>query len=129
MVRTVGITLAAVVIATVGQLFLRSGMQKIGYIDAQRLGKPVALVTQVVKTPQVVVGLTLFVISAAAWLIVLSRVPISLAYPFVGLTYVLIPLISRFVLGETVPAARWGGVALIVAGIVVVGLTTARVPG
>ena len=48
----------------------------------------------------------LFVLSAAVWLIVLSRASLSYAYPFVSLTYALILLFDRFVLNESVPSLR-----------------------
>jgi drug/metabolite transporter (DMT)-like permease len=57
------------------------------------------------------------------WLAVLSRASLSFAYPFAALTYVLIVLFDRFVLDETVPALRWGGVAFIIVGIILVSRT------
>jgi drug/metabolite transporter (DMT)-like permease len=71
----------------------------------------------------VIGGLGLFVLSAAVWLVVLSKVSLSFAYPFVSLTYVLILLFDRLVLHDTVSGLRWAGVALIVAGIVLVSRT------
>jgi drug/metabolite transporter (DMT)-like permease len=68
-------------------------------------------------------GLVLFGVSALVWLVVLSRASLSFAYPFASLTYVLIVLFDRFWLNESVPALRWGGVALIIAGIVLVAQT------
>lgn len=85
---------------------------------------PGQLLLTLIKTPQVVIGLGLFVISAGSWLLVLSRVPLSVAYPFVGLTYVLTTLFSKFVLKENVPSLRWLGIGLILVGIVFVGQTT-----
>ena len=123
MIKTSGLAVLSVFLATAGQLFLKSGMDRVGYIGAARLGKPVSLLLSIVKTPQVVVGLTFFVLSAASWLLVLSRVPLSFAYPFAGLTYLLTTLFARFVLKESVPGARWVGIAMIIVGIVVVGAT------
>ncbi len=58
------------------------------------------------------------------WLAVLSRTSLSFAYPFAALTYVLIVLFDLFVLHERIPALRWGGVAFIVLGIVLVSRTS-----
>lgn len=123
MLKTSLLAVLSVVLATAGQLFLKTGMDKVGYIGADRIGKPLSLGVQVARTPQVVLGLTFFVLSAASWLIVLSRVPLSFAYPFAGLTYLFTTLFARFVLKEDVPGARWIGIALIIIGIVVVGAT------
>jgi undecaprenyl phosphate-alpha-L-ara4N flippase subunit ArnE len=61
-------------------------------------------------------------------LLVLSRVPLSFAYPFAGLTYLLISLFGKFVLREEVPFLRWLGIALIILGIVLVGKTAPPEP-
>ena len=55
----------------------------------------------------------------------LSRASLSYAYPFVSLTYALILLFDRFILREPVSSLRWAGVALIIAGIVLVSRTGA----
>ena len=121
--KTAAVTLLAVCVATAGQLALKAGMAKVGVISGERLSKPLTLVLQMARTPLVIVGLGLFVVSAAFWMFVLSRVPLSYAYPFVGLTYVLIALFGKFILHEQVPALRWAGIVLIVAGILVIGNT------
>ena len=68
-------------------------------------------------------GLALFGLSALVWLVVLSRASLSFAYPFAALTYVLILLFDRFVLEETVPPLRWGGVGFIAVGIFLISRT------
>lgn len=63
----------------------------------------------------------MFGISAVFWLIVLSHVPLSVAYPVVGLSYVIIVAFSRLVLHEHVPTLRWLGVVVVAMGIAIVG--------
>jgi drug/metabolite transporter (DMT)-like permease len=76
-----------------------------------------------VLNPWVWGGLLLFGLSASVWLIVLSRTSLSFAYPFASLTYVLILLVDRFVLHTPVSALRYAGVALIIAGLVLISRT------
>jgi len=124
MLKIAPLAILSVFLATAGQLFLKSGMENVGYVGGDQLRHPGQLLMTLLKTPQVVIGLGLFVISAGSWLLVLSRVPLSVAYPFVGLTYVLTSLFSKFALKENVPPLRWLGIALILLGIVFVGQTT-----
>lgn len=126
-IRTVILALFSVFLATAGQLLLKAGMGRVGYIGGDRLGKPVDLMIQVATTWQVVLGLALFFLSAVFWLLVLSRVPLSFAYPFAGLAYVLITAFTRFILNEQVPGLRWVGIALIIAGILLVAKTSPSV--
>ena len=121
--KTSALAIFSVFLATLGQLLLKNGMEKVGYVGTQRLTRPGSLLLDVAKTPLVWTGLGLFVISAAVWLIVLSRAPLSFAYPFAGLTYLFITLFSRFALHERVSLWRWIGILLVVSGILLVART------
>ena len=63
---------------------------------------------------------------ALAWILVLRRMDLSYAYPFLALNFVLIALVSRFFLGETVPPMRWVGILIICGGILLVARSTAQ---
>jgi uncharacterized membrane protein len=52
------------------------------------------------------------------WLVVLYRMEVSKAFPFLSLGTVLVLLVSRFYLRETISATRWMGVGLIISGII-----------
>jgi drug/metabolite transporter (DMT)-like permease len=68
-----------------------------------------------------VLGLAAFGASAVFWLVVLSRIPLSTAYPFVATSYLVILAFSTIVLHERPPLLTWGGASLIVTGIIMVG--------
>lgn len=112
--------LLSIGIAVGGQLLLKLGLNKIGSISVNSFGALGQLFLGIVKSPMVMVGLFCYVISAAIWLVVLSAVDLSFAYPFIGLTYVLILIISKFVLKEDVNPWRWAGAAIITIGVVVI---------
>lgn len=128
LIKTSVLALLSVALATVGQLTLKRGMDHVGYLGADRLSQPLRILVQLLRTPQVWLGFTLFVMSAAVWIVVVSRAPLSFAYPFAGLTYVIITLFSRYILDERVPGLRWTGVGLIVVGIILVALTAPSEP-
>ncbi len=117
--------LVSVVLAAVAQLTLKHGMTQVtdhGQVPLD-LKDLTGTFRRIVSTPAIWGGLALFVASAGAWLIVLSKASLSFAYPFVSLTYALILVFDRFVLGETVSPLRWAGVALIMMGIILVSRT------
>jgi len=115
--------LTSVSFAVAGQLTLKQAMEKVGRIGTAQVTAPVETIARVAREPLLWAGLTLFGISALFWLIVLSHVPLSVAYPVVGLSYVIIVGFSRFVLHEHVPALRWLGVVVVALGIAIVGLS------
>jgi drug/metabolite transporter (DMT)-like permease len=116
--------LTSVAMAAVGQLVLKYGVDQIvKHTEGVVLRDPIATGIRIARTPAVWGGLALFGLSAAMWIVVLSRTSLSFAYPFASLTYVLILLFDRFVLKEPVSGLRYGGVALIIFGLVLISRT------
>jgi drug/metabolite transporter (DMT)-like permease len=72
------------------------------------------------QSPLVLAGLGLYGIGAVLWLFVLARAPLSLAYPFVGLGFILTMLAGALYLGENVTPMRIAGTLLIAFGCVMV---------
>ena len=58
------------------------------------------------------------------WLMVLQRLEVGVAYPMLSLNFVLVTLVARYVFAETTDGRHWLGVALIVAGVAVMGLSS-----
>jgi drug/metabolite transporter (DMT)-like permease len=116
--------LLSVGLAAVAQLTLKHGMNQVNAeLAPDKFGIDGASLRSAAGTVAVWGGLFLFGLSALVWLAVLSRASLSFAYPFASLTYVLILLFDKLVLGENVSPTRWGGVALIVAGIFLISRT------
>ncbi len=119
---TIVILVASIALATAGQVLLKSGMDRVGEISGVAMGEVLALVLKVLSTWQVVAGLAAFGVSAILWLVTLSRLPLSVAYPVVALGYVLILAFSVLVLHERPAPLVYVGTALIMVGISLVGI-------
>lgn len=61
-------------------------------------------------------GLAAAVLASACWLLAIDRLELGYAYPFMALSFVLVPLGSTILFGEPLPATQMLGLALIVAG-------------
>ena len=118
---TLLILVVAVSLATAGQLLLKAGMTDIGEVASVGPGHLLGLVGSVLGSWKALLGLACFGGSSLFWLVVLSRVPLSTAYPFVALSYLIILGFSVLVLHERPPLLTWGGAMMIVTGIVLVG--------
>ncbi len=119
LVYSVLLILLSISIAVGGQLLLKIGINRIGISDFGSFSALGGLFAGIAKSPLVIFGLLLYVISAAIWMIVLSTVDLSFAYPFIGLSYVLVLVLSKFILKEDVNPLRWIGALIITAGVVV----------
>jgi len=111
-------------LAISGQICLRRGMTEVkgrtGMGAGELIKKPATFVKEIATTWQVILGLVLFMTSALFWLIVLTDVPLGLAYPFVSLTYIVVMLYDKFFENREILVLNWVGVAAIVAGIVLI---------
>ncbi|MBC8389443.1 MAG: EamA family transporter [Actinobacteria bacterium] len=112
--------LFSISIAVAGQILLKIGINRIGMVNFSNLDALKQLFFGVIKSPLVISGLFLYVISAAIWLVVLSAVDLSFAYPFIGFTYVMVLVLSKFILKEDVNPIRWAGALIITIGVIVI---------
>jgi drug/metabolite transporter (DMT)-like permease len=119
-ITSVALLLFSVASAATGQVMLKHGMQ-IATARAAHSGGSLAL--RAATSPWVLLGLVVFGISAVAWLAALSKVPLSVAYPFNALGYLVILTASVVVLHERANALTWLGSLLVVSGLLVVVLT------
>ena len=68
-------------------------------------------------------GFILWAVELVAWIMVLARIPLGIAFPFMSLCYAGVLLASKLILKEEVSKRKWAGVVLITIGVVVVGTT------
>jgi drug/metabolite transporter (DMT)-like permease len=101
------------------QIMLKKGMLLLGTFEFTPAGL-VAVAPRVVLNPFVVLGLFTFVISMGSHLLVLSRVDLSFAYPFLSLAYVVATLYAYLVFHEDVNAYRIAGIGLICLGTILI---------
>jgi multidrug transporter EmrE-like cation transporter len=96
------------------QILLKKGMTQVGGFSTEGSLFDFALRTGL--NPWVFFGLTTFVVSMVSHLIVLSRVELSFAYPFLSLAFVAVTAYSYFALSENVGTERLIGIGLICLG-------------
>ena len=111
--------LGSLAIAVTGQVILKVGMGQVKGGLPEGAGA-VAMLTRAFTNPIVVVGLFAYVMSAALWLLVLSKADLSQVYPFAGLTVATVAIASAFILKEPMTPVRWIGTAIVVIGVTIV---------
>lgn len=111
--------LFAVVLNSAAQLFLKAGMNRVGQVEFA-FSKLMSLGTQIMVNPYVLLGFLTYVISVLVWLLVLSRVEVSVAYPMISLGYVLNALTAYYLFGEALSASRLLGIIVILCGVYLV---------
>jgi drug/metabolite transporter (DMT)-like permease len=114
--------LLSVSFGVAGQTALKLGVSQPGV--AETANSVLSIIGLIFKSPLVLLGLFFYAAGALAWIAVLARLDLSVAYPFLALNFVLVTLSGRFLLGETVPTLRWVGILVIIAGILLVAKST-----
>jgi drug/metabolite transporter (DMT)-like permease len=121
--RTLLLALSAPLIGTVGQLLLKHVMQKVGPLTQAQVLSPWRIAQQLVFDPLFLLAVLLYALGFVVWLIVLSKLDLSYAYPILAISYCVVPLLSWWLFGEHVSPLRWIGIVIIGAGVTVVGLS------
>ncbi|TMH88601.1 MAG: 4-amino-4-deoxy-L-arabinose transferase [Betaproteobacteria bacterium] len=100
--------LVGVLLNAAAQLLLKAGT------NAMPLGLRLAI------EPHILAGLACYVVSVVVWIVALSRVPVSIAYPMLSIGYVVNALAAWYLLGEAVTPMRLAGIGIIVLGVFIV---------
>ncbi len=112
----------AILLSTTGELFFKRGMTEIGQFEFS-VSNILPVLLKIATNPNIWVGGVGFIGGSVFWLFVLSRAPLSLAYPILALSYFVIVVESWLFLGEHLTWQRIAGVAVIYIGVVIVGLS------
>ncbi len=112
-----GLFFISILASVAGQWLLKTGALKLGKVNA---GNLVNHVLGIVTTPELLAGLACYGVGAIAYILLLTRVKLSVAAPAVALSYVVSVLLGYFVFRESIPISRVIGLGLIVCGVVLV---------
>lgn len=111
-----------VVVATTAtaHILLKIGMNDVGRIGSEEVRVPARLIAELLRTPAIIAAIPIYAVSNIGWLVILSRLNLSLAYPMLAMLYVLIPILSMVFLSETLSTQHWVGIVVIGIGVSVV---------
>lgn len=106
----------SVTLSALGQTFFKAGVDRVAFAEgAGMMNRGAALVL----SPWVLGGLAFYGVGTVLWLFALKRMDLSLAYPFVAMSFVMVAASGVLFLGETLSVTRVLGMALIVSGLCV----------
>jgi drug/metabolite transporter (DMT)-like permease len=112
--------LAATVLCDVcGQVCFKLG---VGHEDTQAAARTgvSGFVLDLVGSPWVVAGLLIYVVEFIVWFAALTLAPLSVAFPFMALSYCGVVIASRWILKERVSLRRWLGTIAVAGGVALV---------
>lgn len=119
MTRYLPLILLGVLLNATAQLCLKQGMRQVGHFVFS-LNNLAPIGFKVALNPFVFAGLTCYVVSVVVWLLALSRVEVSYAYPLLSVGYVVTAFAGQLFFGEALGPMRWAGILVICLGVYLV---------
>ncbi|MEQ8345122.1 MAG: SMR family transporter [Sneathiellaceae bacterium] len=113
------IILLGVLLNAAGQLALKQGARLMGPValaPAELFGAGLSAALN----PYIWLGLCCYVISVGVWIVALSRVDVSLAYPMLSIGYIVTALAASAWFGEELNPTRIAGIVVIIIGVVLI---------
>jgi len=119
--KLISITLIGLCVfsGVISQLFMKSVVTSVGKITTVNF----SLIKDILTNASIITGLFFYGLYALTWIVVLSRVPLSYAYPLLSLSLVFVALFSWYLFGEQLSSLRIWGIALIILGTCLVART------
>jgi multidrug transporter EmrE-like cation transporter len=114
-----GLILLGVLLNAGAQLLLKAGTNAVGHFAFSR-DNILPVGWQLATEPHIMGGLTCYVISVVVWIMALSRVEVSIAYPMLSIGYVVNAIAAWYLFGEALGVARLTGIGIIIIGVYVV---------
>ena len=112
------LVLIGVLLNAVAQLALKASVREQGAIGLTLTDAlPTAL--RIAAEPWLWLGLGCYVVSVVVWILALSRVEVSIAYPMLSIGYIINALVAWAWLGEVLSVNKIAGIAIITVGVIV----------
>jgi multidrug transporter EmrE-like cation transporter len=108
--------LTGVLLNAGAQLLLKAGTNALGIITLTRENWADMLLRMATQVP-FMLGAFCYLLSLFVWILGLSRVPVSIAYPLLSIGYIINAIAAHYLLGEAITVTRWLGIGFIVIGV------------
>lgn len=114
---TTYLPIVAAIISAFGQVLLKDAMLKHGPIVPSVSG-----VLSLLLEPRLLVALAMYAAAMLLWLQVLAKIPLSVAYPMLAITYAIVPVLAMIFFKEKIGHYHLLGIAFVLLGVTIIGV-------
>ena len=111
--------LTGVLLNAAAQLLLKAGTNAVGEFTFS-MENLIPIGWKIATQPPILGGLSCYVVSVVVWIMALSRVDVSVAYPMLSIGYVVNAFAAWYLFGESLSVAKLAGIGVIIAGVFIV---------
>ena len=116
---TFSLLMTGVLLNAAAQLLLKAGTNRIGEFSFA-VENIVPIGSKIASSPHILAGLACYVVSVVVWILALSRVPVSVAYPLLSVGYIVNAIAAWMLFGESLGAQKVLGIGFIIVGVFLV---------
>ena len=116
---TFSLLMTGVLLNAAAQLLLKAGTNRIGEFSFA-FENIVPIGTRIASSPHILAGLGCYVVSVVVWILALSRVPVSVAYPLLSVGYIVNAVAAWMLFGESLGMQKIVGIGFIIVGVFLV---------
>ena len=111
--------LTGVLLNAAAQLLLKAGTNAVGHFEFS-LENALPVGMRLALEPHIMGGMACYVVSLVVWIMGLSRVEVSVAYPMISIGYMINAVAAWYLFGESLTALRLTGIGFIIVGVFLV---------
>jgi drug/metabolite transporter (DMT)-like permease len=110
---------AGVMLNAAAQILMKSGTNAVGHFEFSMENLlPIGL--KLATEWHIVTALFCYVLSVVVWILALSRVPVSIAFPMLSMAYIVTAVAAWYLLGEPLSMTKLAGIGVIILGVIII---------
>ncbi len=114
-----GLIFTGVMLNAAAQILMKAGTNSIGHFEFSA-ANIVPIGWKLATEWHIIVALGCYALSVIIWILALSRVPVSIAFPMLSMAYVVNAIAAYYLLGEPFSSTKLVGMGVIILGVIVI---------
>lgn len=108
-----------VMLNAAAQILMKAGTNAVGHFEFS-MANVIPVGWRLMTEWHIVSALFCYGISVVVWILALSRVPVSIAFPMLSMAYVVNAVAAKYLLGEDFNATKLAGMGVIIIGVIII---------
>ena len=108
-----------VMLNAAAQILMKAGTNAVGYFDFN-MENILPVGWKLATEWHIVTALFCYALSVVIWILALSRVPVSIAFPMLSMAYIVTAVAAWYLLGEALSVTKLAGIGVIILGVIII---------
>ena len=114
-----GLIFTGVMLNAAAQILMKTGTNAVGHFEFS-MENIVPIGWKLATEWHIAVALACYALSVVIWILALSRVPVSVAFPMLSMAYIVTAVAAWFMLGEALSVTKLAGIGVIILGVIII---------